>query len=182
MPAQLPPKLLVEIVPLRVTLKLSWLFSTVDLPVLCLLCGSCAEQARVGILMLALLFFNNVFFGAQIFSPFPRFFFRSCHAIFLNMYLQGCHPFDMCFHDYIVAMFFALGMSNAQVIDFVLCLFLNCCSLYVIFVATFLALMLFFWLELFGDLAAGNMQVRGALKLLVVIAPGRKFRNILIQH
>lgn len=32
-------------------------------------------------------------------------------------------------------------------------------SLYVVFVATFLALMLFFWLELFGDLAAGNMQV-----------------------
>lgn len=33
-------------------------------------------------------------------------------------------------------------------------------SLYVVFVATFLALMMFFWLELFGDLAAGNMQVR----------------------
>lgn len=32
-------------------------------------------------------------------------------------------------------------------------------SLYVVFMATFLALMLFFWLELFGDLAAGNMQV-----------------------
>lgn len=32
-------------------------------------------------------------------------------------------------------------------------------SLYVLFVATFLALMMFFWLELFGDLAAGNMQV-----------------------
>lgn len=33
-------------------------------------------QARVGVLLLALLFFNNVFFGLQIFSPFPRFFFR----------------------------------------------------------------------------------------------------------
>ncbi|CAM9624517.1 unnamed protein product [Ectocarpus sp. 13 AM-2016] len=64
------------------------------------------QQARVGVLLLSLLFFNNVFFGFQIFSPFPRFFF----------------------------------------------------SLYIIFVATFLALMLFFWLELFGDLAAGNMQ------------------------
>ncbi len=32
-------------------------------------------------------------------------------------------------------------------------------SLYVVFMATFIALMLFFWLELFGDLAAGNMQV-----------------------
>lgn len=32
-------------------------------------------------------------------------------------------------------------------------------SLYVVFMATFLAVMLFFWLELFGDLAAGNMQV-----------------------
>ena len=33
-------------------------------------------QARVGVLLLANLFFNNVFFVAQIFSPFPRFFFR----------------------------------------------------------------------------------------------------------
>lgn len=33
-------------------------------------------QARVGVLLLALLFFNNAFFGLQIFSPFPRFFFR----------------------------------------------------------------------------------------------------------
>ncbi|CAM9694708.1 unnamed protein product [Laminaria digitata] len=64
------------------------------------------QQARVGVLLLANLFFNNVFFVAQIFSPFPRFFF----------------------------------------------------SLYVVFMATFLAVMLFFWLELFGDLAAGNMQ------------------------
>ena len=39
------------------------------------------------------------------------------------------------------------------------------CSLYVIFVATFLAAMLFFWLELFGDLAAGNMQVCQASNL-----------------
>lgn len=41
----------------------------------------------------------------------------------------------------------------------------TCCpsllySLYVVFMATFLAVMLFFWLELFGDLSAGNMQVR----------------------
>lgn len=33
-------------------------------------------QARVGVLLLALLFFNNVFFAVQIFSPFARFFFR----------------------------------------------------------------------------------------------------------
>ncbi|CAM9171126.1 unnamed protein product [Sphacelaria rigidula] len=64
------------------------------------------QQARVGVLLLSLLFFNNVFFVAQIYSPFPRFFF----------------------------------------------------SLYVVFMATFLAVMMFFWLELFGDLAAGNMQ------------------------
>lgn len=35
-----------------------------------------AMQARVGVLLLSLLFFNNVFFVAQIYSPFPRFFFR----------------------------------------------------------------------------------------------------------
>lgn len=45
---------------------------------------------------------------------------------------------------------------------------MSCCSgllssLYVVFMATFLAVMLFFWLELFGDLAAGNMQVSIAL-------------------
>lgn len=37
--------------------------------------------------------------------------------------------------------------------------FAHCRSLYVVFMATFLAIVMFFWLELFGDLAAGNMQV-----------------------
>ena len=41
-------------------------------------------------------------------------------------------------------------------------------SLYVVFMATFLAVMLFFWLELFGDLAAGNMQVRIAVWTTIV--------------
>ena len=46
---------------------------------------SLGEQARVGVLMLALLFFNNVFFGLQIFSPFPRFFFRYGWSVILSL-------------------------------------------------------------------------------------------------
>lgn len=50
-------------------------------------------------------------------------------------------------------------------------------SLYVVFVATFLALMLFFWLELFGDLAAGNMQVGYFLNSALSL---RKFRSLVM--
>lgn len=40
-------------------------------------------------------------------------------------------------------------------------------SLYMVLLATFLALVLFFWLELFSDLAAGNMQVGVSPRALV---------------
>lgn len=82
---------------------------------------------------------------------------------------------------------------RGEVVFCIVCLMAKRCasllySLYVVFMATFLAVMLFFWLELFGDLSAGNMQVRMASWTTLIVSShsffvcGRRTRYRITSH